>query len=77
MKIFKAGDISEDELGKELMKTVEQQTEKKVFTMRILGERENALDTVIIFDDKTVLMSKISVMEHEGNLAYRIQGDYI
>lgn len=57
--------------------TIEKDTDKKIFTLRVLSEDEKGLDTIIIFEDRSVLMGKISIQTIRGKLACRLQGDWI
>jgi hypothetical protein len=75
VKLFELED--EEEIADGLMRMMEQQTGQKIFTLRILGEKKNTLDSIIIFEDRTVLMGKITVEKRGGKLAARIQGNYI
>jgi hypothetical protein len=75
LKIYELGD--KEEIADALIQMMEQQTQKEVFTMRIVGEQKNALEAFIVFTDKSVLMGKIKVETIQGKLAARIQGNFI
>jgi hypothetical protein len=79
---------TDDEIADVMIQQMEQQTGKEVFTMRIVGEQSNALEAIVVFTDKSVLMGKITVGSAEdvfgetdeavkGKLSTRIQGNYI
>jgi len=75
MKIYKVNDTAD--LADELIKTIEKDSKQKIFTLRIIGESDEKLETIIVFEDKSVLMGKIKVEEIEGNMAFRVQGNFI
>jgi hypothetical protein len=75
MKIYELGD--KEEIAEALTRMIETDTDKKIFTMRIIGENEASLESIIIFEDKSVLMGKISVQQVKGKLAARMQGNFI
>jgi hypothetical protein len=60
-----------------MIKMLEQDTGKKIFTMRILEHAEEGLETLIIFEDKNVMMGMIKVGSIKGKMAIRMQGNYI
>ena len=78
MRIFEM-EGNQEEIADALLKTIEKDSGKEVFTLRIIGEMETeeALETVIVFQDKSVLMGKISVQDYQGKLAFRVQGNWI
>jgi hypothetical protein len=75
MNIYELGD--KEEIADALIQMMEQQTEKKVFTLRVIGEKKAALETIVVFEDKSVLMGSIFVETMMGKLACRIQGNFI
>jgi hypothetical protein len=75
MKIYKAK--IEEDIVDSLIKMMEQDTGKKVFTIRVIGETDDGLETLVVFTDETILMSKITIMTLKGNYAFRMQGNYI
>jgi peptidyl-tRNA hydrolase len=75
MNIYELGD--KEEIADVLIQMMEQQTQKKVFTLRVIGENDATLETVVVFDDKSVLKGKIFVQNVKGKLACRIQGNFI
>jgi hypothetical protein len=66
-----------EEIANLLIEKLEEQTTQKVFTLRIIGEEEDALDAVVVFENKTILMGKITVGEQDGKLSVRIQGNFV
>jgi hypothetical protein len=75
MKIYEAN--NQADLADELIKTLEMDAKQKIFTLRIIGESDEKLETIIVFEDKSVLMGKIKVQEINGKMAFRVQGNFI
>lgn len=61
----------------EFLKTIEEDTGKKIFTMKILNHPEEGLESVIVFEDKTVLYGLIKAEAIDGHMALRLQGNWI
>lgn len=66
-----------DAVFDDIIEYVEQQTEKKVFTMRMLKELEEGLEVIIVFEDKAVLQGEIELLEIDDKLAVRMKGNFI
>ncbi len=75
MNVYEAMD--EADLVDSLILMLEKDSGKKIFTMRILEHVEDGLEALVIFEDKNVMMGKISVGSMQGKLAVRLQGNYI
>jgi len=75
MRIYKVN--NQADLADELIQTIEKDSKQKIFTLRIIGESDENLETIIVFEDRSVLMGKIKVEEIEGNMAFRVQGNFI
>lgn len=75
MKIYDVQ--NEEEIVEVLTKSLEEKTKSKIFTMRILGDFEDGIEAVVVFENKKVLMGKIHVTTYRGKLACRIQGNFI
>jgi hypothetical protein len=75
MNVYEA--TNEEDFVDDLIKMIEQDTGKKIFTMRILEHKTSGLDTLIIYEDKSVMMGKIKVGSIKGKLAIRMQGNFI
>jgi hypothetical protein len=75
MKIYEAN--NQADLADELIKTLEMDAKQKIFTLRIIGESDEKLETIIVFEDKSVLMGKIKVQEINGKMAFRVQGNFV
>jgi hypothetical protein len=75
MKMYQAKD--DQDFIDSLLQMMEQDTQKKIFTMRILDHTEEGLDTLIVFEDKQVLMGIIKVQTIRGKLAIRVQGNFV
>jgi hypothetical protein len=74
-KFYKAKENAD--LVDELIAMVEENSGKKIFTMRVLDHTEEGLESIICFDDKSILMGLIKVQGIQGKLALRLQGNYI
>jgi hypothetical protein len=75
MKIYEVN--NQADLADELIKTIEKDSKQKIFTLRIIGESDEKLETIIVFEDKTVLMGRIMVQEINGKMAFRVQGNFV
>lgn len=75
MKIFQQD--SEEDIVDSMTRMLEQETGTKIFTIKVLNQVEEGLETVVVFEDKSVLMGLISVQTIDGKLACRMQGNYI
>ena len=75
MKTYEAEE--DEKLIDSIIKTLEQDTGKKIFTLRVLDHTTEALEVLIVFDDKEILTGKIKVTTIEGKLAIRMQGNFI
>lgn len=75
MKIYEAED--EEDFMDTLLQTLEQDTGKKIFTMKVIEHTEKGLETLIVFEDKNIMWGIIKVQEIMGKMAIRIQGNYV
>lgn len=75
MKVYEAH--SEKEIIEVMTKALEERTKSKVFTMSILGDLEDAIEAIVVFENKKILMGKIFVTTYKGKVACRIQGNFI
>lgn len=75
MKMYKQH--SHENIADAITRTIEQDASKKIFTLAITGDNDEGLDVIIVFEDKSILLSFVSIMEHEGQLAARIRGNYV
>ena len=75
MNVYEA--TNEENFVDDLLKMIEHDTGKKIFTMRILEHTTKGLETLIIYEDKEVMMGKIKVETIKGKLAIRLQGNFI
>lgn len=66
-----------DETSDALIQSLEMETGKKIFTMRVIGENNNGLETITIFEDKSVLLGSISIRKNRTNLLAEVKGDWI
>ena len=75
MNIYEAE--NEEELVDCLIKMIEQDTGKKIYTMKILDHNDEGLDTLIVFEDKNIMQGKIKVGTIQDKMAIRMQGNFI
>lgn len=75
MKIFHQQ--NQEEIVESITRMIEQETKSNIFTLRILNEAEDGLETLVVLEDKSVLMGLISVQTIDGKLACRMQANYI
>ena len=75
MNIYQAE--NDQEFMDSLLQMLEQETGKKIFTIRILDHTNEGLETLIIFEDREVLMGMIKVGTIKGKMGIRVQGNYI
>lgn len=75
MNIYQAE--NEEDFVDSLIQMMEQDTGKKIFTMRVLEHTVQGLDALIVFEDKSILQGQIKVGSIKGKLAIRMQGNYI
>lgn len=66
-----------EEIAASIIAMLEKDTGKKIFTLRIIGEAETELETIIVFKDESMMMGIISVEAIQGKLACRLQANYI
>lgn len=78
MKIFKEKGNA-DNIVEILIKMVEQETSSKVFTLRVLNEKEESENilALIVFADKRILDAVITVETINGDMTCRIRGNFI
>ena len=75
MKTYEAKE--DEDFMDSITNMLEEDTGKKIFTLRVLDHTDEALEVLIVFDDKEILMGKIKVATIEGNMAIRLQGNFI
>jgi hypothetical protein len=68
---------NEEDFMDSLLQMMEQETGKKIFTMRVLEHSNDGLESLIVFEDKQVMMGIIKVGSIKGKLAIRMQGNFI
>ena len=66
-----------EDLTKGLLRMVEENTGKEIFTMRCLDRTEEEIECLCIFKDTSVLMGLVKVQEIQGKMALRLLGNYI
>jgi hypothetical protein len=76
MKIYEStanGDFITD-----VINMIVSDTEKDVFTLRIIGENNDGdLEILIVFTDETILMGQIEFGRMKGSFAIRFKGNFI
>lgn len=75
MKMYQAND--DENFVDSILQGLEQDTGKKIFTMRILEHTVEGLDTIVVFEDKTMMMGIIKVGTIYGKISIRMQGNYV
>ena len=75
MKVYEAH--REKEIIEVMTKALEERTKSKIFTMSILGDLEDAIEAIVVFENKKILMGKIFITTYRGKIACRIQGNFI
>jgi hypothetical protein len=66
--------MAEDEdIGEALTELIEKETQRKIFTMRTFDHKytPNALEAIVIFEDKAVMLGTIAITRINGKLAAR------
>jgi hypothetical protein len=77
LKLYET-EVEPGELGPEIIKIIEAQEDKKVFTLRFLEDRDEEMDILIVFDDRSILTGTFSLLPAEsGEIGVRVQANYI
>ena len=67
-----------DEIFDMITNTIENETGKKIFTMRLLkDDDETRLETIVIFEDRSVLNALLTIGRENDLLCCRFQGNWI
>lgn len=66
-----------DEIFDTVTTTVENETGKKIFTMRLLKDDDTQLELIVIFEDRSVLNAVLTIRREDGLLVCRFQGNWI
>lgn len=66
-----------DEIFDTVTTTVENETGKKIFTMRLLKDDDTQLELIVIFEDRSVLNALLTIGREDGLLVCRFQGNWI
>jgi hypothetical protein len=69
--------VNEEDFVDSLIQMIEQDTGKKIFTMKVLDHTEDGLETLIVFEDKNILRGMIKVGTMNEKLAIRMQGNFM
>lgn len=67
----------DEDVVEAITRSLEEGTKKKIFTFKVLDRMDDNLESIVVFEDKSVLLANISVYTIDGNLACRMQGNYI
>lgn len=67
------------EPGDFIRETLEKEAGQKIFTIRVMEDnpKDQELELLVVFEDKSILIAMIQIETHEENLAARIKGNYI
>lgn len=72
---------SKNEIADDIIKTLEEQTGQKIFTLRVLDhqqETETDLPILVVFEDKSILRGEIIIQKTgKKEMAARVRGSYI
>lgn len=76
VKIYEQGN---QDIVDALTQTLEKETGTKIFTLRILDDinEEEGFEAIVVFEDKSVLMTLFTVQTINGKIALRMRGNYI
>jgi hypothetical protein len=74
MKIYQA---KNEDFVESMIHMLEQDTQKKIFTFRILEETPEGLEVLVVFTDECILMGNLNVGTIQGKLALRMKGKYV
>jgi hypothetical protein len=69
-----------DDIVKGVEESLEKEIGQKIFTMRIINdfnEQDNTLDTLVVFEDRSILNARIVLLTSNDKLVFRIQGNFI
>lgn len=81
MNIFEAE--NEEDFVDCLIQHIEQDTGKKIFTIKVLDHVEDiedvlcGLETLIVFEDKEIIKGMITITSIHEKLAIRMQGNFM
>jgi hypothetical protein len=75
MNIYEAE--NEEDFIDSLIQMIEQDTGKKIFTMKVLDHTEDGLETLIVFEDKNILRGMIKIGTVNEKFAIRMQGNFM
>jgi hypothetical protein len=69
----------DEEIGAAITQVVENQTDKKIFTMRTFDHEhlKNGLEVIVIFEDKTVMMGSITIYKKQEQIVARCKLNYV
>lgn len=67
----------ENDLFPTIIKSMEKDTGKKVFTLRLLAETEEGFLLVVVFTDKSVMSGEIIVKNEDDHLVVSVQANFI
>ena len=72
-------EMTDDDVGRAVIDTLEMNTGKQIFTMRVLNNHreDNHIEFLAVFKSEEVINGKIFVEEMNGRMAFRIKANYI
>jgi hypothetical protein len=75
LKTFEPKD--DEEVIEALMRIIEEDTGKEIFTMRVIDHTDDGLESIIVFKDESIIMGTIKVHMIGGKMALRMQANFI
>jgi hypothetical protein len=67
-----------DDIVQDLINMMEESTGKTIFTVKVLNDTDDGgFETLVVFNDKTVMHGIISIEDVNGRMATRIRANYI
>jgi hypothetical protein len=77
MRLYNSDAVNKDDITDSLLEMLEKDTGKEIFTIRVLGDTKAGLEALVVFKDKSIMMGLINVGTVKGQIAFRVQGNYI
>lgn len=78
---MKINRMNHDDILRGIEETLEKETGEKIFTMRVLNRPrqsdDNHLEVLVVFEDRSVLINRVTTLSTDGKVAIRMQGQFI
>lgn len=65
------------QLVEKLTTKLEAETGQKIFTLRVSDSTDEALETIVVLEDKSILHGHITIKQNGDDFEIRIQANYI